>query len=123
MQLFVFLYLLAAVRAAVVPALGSSAHFHSPIPLDTGYLLPIIWPTNGLRICERRSVDNTPIASRCHQRSQIAWGQANVKLAATGYCFGGLYTTRLVQNNTIAVGTMAHPSSLNIPTDFELVKA
>jgi hypothetical protein len=35
MQLFVFLSLLAAVRAAVVAALGSSAHFHSPIPLDT----------------------------------------------------------------------------------------
>ncbi|KAJ7079822.1 alpha/beta-hydrolase [Mycena belliarum] len=45
------------------------------------------------------------------------------KLAATGYCFGGLYTTRLVQNNTVRVGTMAHPSSLNVPTDFELVKA
>ncbi|KAJ7451555.1 alpha/beta-hydrolase [Mycena latifolia] len=45
------------------------------------------------------------------------------KLAATGYCFGGLYATRLIQNNTITVGTMAHPSSLNVPTDFELVKA
>ncbi|KAJ6462014.1 hypothetical protein C8R47DRAFT_1058258 [Mycena vitilis] len=45
------------------------------------------------------------------------------QIAATGYCFGGLYATRLVQNNTIAVGTMAHPSSLNVPTDFELVKA
>jgi len=45
------------------------------------------------------------------------------KLAATGYCFGGLYATRLVQNNTIAVGTMAHPSSLSVPSDFELILA
>ncbi|KAJ7132964.1 alpha/beta-hydrolase [Mycena filopes] len=45
------------------------------------------------------------------------------QIATTGYCFGGLYTTRLVQNNTITVGTTAHPSSLNVPTDFELVKA
>jgi len=45
------------------------------------------------------------------------------RLAVSGYCFGGLYTTRLIQNNTIAVGTMAHPASLNVPTDFELVKA
>ncbi|KAJ6577179.1 alpha/beta-hydrolase [Mycena capillaripes] len=45
------------------------------------------------------------------------------QIAATGYCFGGLYITRLVQNNTIAVGTMAHPSFLNVPTDFTLMKA
>ncbi|KAF8171933.1 alpha/beta-hydrolase [Mycena galopus ATCC 62051] len=45
------------------------------------------------------------------------------QIATTGYCFGGLYTIRLVQNNTIAVGTTAHPSSLNVPADFELVKA
>jgi dienelactone hydrolase len=61
------------------------------------------------------------------------------RLAVSGYCFGGalfsastpfylayilgLYTTRLIQNNTIAVGTMAHPASLNVPTDFDLVKA
>ncbi|KAJ6462308.1 alpha/beta-hydrolase [Mycena vulgaris] len=45
------------------------------------------------------------------------------QIAATGYCFGGLYTTRLVQNNTITVGTTAHPSSLNVPTDFDVVKA
>ncbi|KIK57336.1 hypothetical protein GYMLUDRAFT_86806 [Collybiopsis luxurians FD-317 M1] len=44
------------------------------------------------------------------------------QLAATGYCFGGLYITRLVQNNTITVGTMAHPSNLNVPTDFQLMK-
>jgi len=45
------------------------------------------------------------------------------QLAVTGYCFGGLYTVRLVQNNTIAVATTAHPSSLNVPIDFEVVKA
>ncbi|KAJ7195495.1 alpha/beta-hydrolase [Mycena pura] len=45
------------------------------------------------------------------------------QLAVTGYCFGGLYTVRLVQNNTVAVGTTAHPSSLNVPMDFEVVKA
>ncbi|KAJ7147175.1 alpha/beta-hydrolase [Mycena crocata] len=45
------------------------------------------------------------------------------KLLTTGYCFGGLYTTRLVQNNTVTVGTMAHPSSLDVPTDFDVVKA
>ncbi|KAJ7034930.1 alpha/beta-hydrolase [Mycena alexandri] len=45
------------------------------------------------------------------------------QIAATGYCFGGLYVTRLVQNNTITVGTVAHPSLLNVPTDFELIKA
>ncbi|KAJ6584179.1 hypothetical protein DFH09DRAFT_1308869 [Mycena vulgaris] len=46
------------------------------------------------------------------------------QIAATGYCFGVscLYTTRLV-NNTITVGTTAHPSSLNVPTDFDVVKA
>ncbi|KAJ6607372.1 alpha/beta-hydrolase [Mycena sp. CBHHK59/15] len=45
------------------------------------------------------------------------------KIAATGYCFGGLYTTRLVQNNTVTVGTMAHPSLLEVPSDFDLMKA
>ncbi|KAJ6513351.1 alpha/beta-hydrolase [Mycena sanguinolenta] len=45
------------------------------------------------------------------------------QIAATGYCFGGLYITRLVQNNTIAVGTMAHPSFLTVPDDFDLMKA
>ncbi|KAF9039635.1 alpha/beta-hydrolase [Hymenopellis radicata] len=45
------------------------------------------------------------------------------QIATTGYCFGGLYVTRLVQNNTITVGTMAHPSFLDVPADFELMKA
>ncbi|KZV94445.1 chlorocatechol-degradation protein [Exidia glandulosa HHB12029] len=40
------------------------------------------------------------------------------KLAATGYCFGGLYILRLAQNNTIAVGATAHPSALSVPDDF-----
>ncbi|KAJ7127155.1 alpha/beta-hydrolase [Mycena epipterygia] len=44
------------------------------------------------------------------------------QIAATGYCFGGLYITRLVQNNTVTVGTMAHPAFLNVPTDFDLMK-
>ncbi|KAJ7432765.1 alpha/beta-hydrolase [Mycena galericulata] len=44
------------------------------------------------------------------------------QFAATGYCFGGLYTTRLVQNNSIQVGTVAHPSLLDVPVDFEVVK-
>ncbi|KAJ7643940.1 dienelactone hydrolase endo-1,3,1,4-beta-D-glucanase [Roridomyces roridus] len=45
------------------------------------------------------------------------------QIAATGYCFGGLYTVRLVQNNTITVGTVAHPSLLDVPNDFEVMKA
>ncbi|KAF7298830.1 Protein AIM2 [Mycena indigotica] len=45
------------------------------------------------------------------------------QIAVTGYCFGGLYTVRLVQNNTVTVGTTAHPSSLDVPIDFEVVKA
>ncbi|KAJ7464178.1 hypothetical protein FB451DRAFT_1180004 [Mycena latifolia] len=44
------------------------------------------------------------------------------RIVATGYCFSGLYITRLVQNNTVTVGTMTHPSFLNVPTDFEPMK-
>ncbi|KAJ7178605.1 alpha/beta-hydrolase [Mycena crocata] len=44
------------------------------------------------------------------------------QIAVTGYCFGGLYATRLVQNNTVTVGTMAHPSLLGVPSDFDLIK-
>jgi hypothetical protein len=65
----VFLSLLAAVRAVVVPALGSSAHFHSPFPLDTavpqtgqGYYHQ--WCLNLVRVvaegkirCSRRCTD------------------------------------------------------------------
>ncbi|KAJ7284843.1 Alpha/Beta hydrolase protein [Mycena rebaudengoi] len=45
------------------------------------------------------------------------------KIAATGYCFGGLYVMRLAQNNTITVGSVAHPSRLSVPTDFERLVA
>jgi hypothetical protein len=34
MQLFVFVSLLIAVRAVVVPPVDSSGHFHSPLPTD-----------------------------------------------------------------------------------------
>lgn len=45
------------------------------------------------------------------------------RFAATGYCFGGLYVLRLTQNNTIVAGTTAHPSALNVPEDFLLVRS
>ncbi|KAF8899676.1 Alpha/Beta hydrolase protein [Mucidula mucida] len=45
------------------------------------------------------------------------------QFVATGYCFGGLYVARLVQNNTITVGTVSHPSFLDVPRDFEVMKA
>ncbi|KAF9015901.1 alpha/beta-hydrolase [Hymenopellis radicata] len=45
------------------------------------------------------------------------------QFVAAGYCIGGLYVTRLVQNNTITVGTMSHPSFLDVPADFEVMKA
>ncbi|KAG6867667.1 hypothetical protein C0993_012568, partial [Termitomyces sp. T159_Od127] len=44
------------------------------------------------------------------------------EFVATGYCFGGLYTTRLSQQNRIKVGTMAHPSMLTVPDDFFLLR-
>ncbi|KAG6917347.1 hypothetical protein DXG01_002918 [Tephrocybe rancida] len=40
------------------------------------------------------------------------------EFASTGYCFGGLYSTRLTQQNLVKVGTMAHPSLLTVPDDF-----
>jgi len=45
------------------------------------------------------------------------------EFAATGYCFGGLYSTRLSQRNLIKVGTMAHPSLLTVPDDFNTLLA
>ncbi|KAF9457820.1 dienelactone hydrolase endo-1,3,1,4-beta-D-glucanase [Collybia nuda] len=42
---------------------------------------------------------------------------------STGYCFGGLYSTRLSQQNIVKVGTMAHPSLLTVPDDFETLLA
>ncbi|KAJ7367165.1 alpha/beta-hydrolase [Mycena albidolilacea] len=184
MQFFAFLSLLTAVRAAVVPAVGSSGHFHSPVPLDavpqgknitingvltyvslpkgrfdptvavlllTGELAPSSsssqgsgadqWAAAGFATYapDYLNGDALPTGGNVttwavnHGEAQTtppllavisALKSHGVKqIATTGYCFGGLYTTRLVQNNTITVGTMAHPSSLNVPTDFELVKA
>ncbi|KAK7039844.1 protein AIM2 [Favolaschia claudopus] len=45
------------------------------------------------------------------------------KIAVAGYCFGGLYATRLAQNNTITVATVSHPSLLALPDDFDLLKS
>ncbi|KAJ7816945.1 alpha/beta-hydrolase [Mycena olivaceomarginata] len=181
MQLFAFLSLLTAVRAAVVPAVGSSGHFHSPVPLDAvpqgknitingvltyvslpkGRFDPTVavllltdvfglpspdnladqWAAAGFATYapDYLNGDALPTGGNVttwavnHGEAQTtppllavisALKSHGVKqIATTGYCFGGLYTTRLVQNNTITVGTMAHPSSLNVPTDFELVKA
>jgi len=183
MQLFAFLSLLTAVRAAVVPAVGASEHFHSPIPLDAvpqgknvtinGVLTYVSLPKEKFDptiavllltdVFGLPSPDNLVLADQWAAAgfqtyapdylngdalptggNITAWavnhGEAQTtppllavvralksrgvkQIATTGYCFGGLYTVRLVQNNTIAVGTTAHPSSLDVPTDFELVKA
>ncbi|KAJ6585228.1 hypothetical protein B0H19DRAFT_1250103 [Mycena capillaripes] len=173
MQLFVFLSLLAAARAVVVPAVGTSGHFHSLVPTDVaprgenitinGVLTYVTLPKGKFDpttavvlltdIFGLPSPDNLVLTyapdylngdALPTDGNITAWapnhGEAQTtppllavisalksrgvkQIAATGYCFGGLYITRLVQNNTIAVGTMAHPSSLNVPTDFELVKA
>ncbi|KAG5635893.1 hypothetical protein H0H81_009754 [Sphagnurus paluster] len=45
------------------------------------------------------------------------------EFASTGYCFGGLYSTRLSQQNLVKVGTMAHPSLLAVPDDFNTLLA
>ncbi|GLB39751.1 putative alpha beta-hydrolase [Lyophyllum shimeji] len=45
------------------------------------------------------------------------------EFASTGYCFGGLYSTRLSQENLVKVGTMAHPSLLTSPDDFNILLA
>ncbi|KAK1221903.1 hypothetical protein PQX77_015283 [Marasmius sp. AFHP31] len=45
------------------------------------------------------------------------------RIGATGYCFGGRYTTTLSQTNEIEVGVMAHPSSLIVPDDFNIIVA
>ncbi|KAF9270764.1 alpha/beta-hydrolase [Marasmius fiardii PR-910] len=49
--------------------------------------------------------------------------QGITKIGATGYCFGGRYSTILSQTNEIKVAAMAHPSSLTIPDDFEIIVA
>ncbi|KAH8922791.1 dienelactone hydrolase endo-1,3,1,4-beta-D-glucanase [Atractiella rhizophila] len=40
------------------------------------------------------------------------------RFLTTGYCFGGKYAVRLAQRNDIKVSTMAHPSALVLPDDF-----
>ncbi|KAF7346598.1 Protein AIM2 [Mycena sanguinolenta] len=183
MNLFAFLSLLTAVRAAVVPLAAASQHFHSPVPLDAvpqgknitinGVLTYVTLPKENFDptiavllltdVFGLPSPDNLVLADQWaaagfatyapdylngdalptdgnittwivnHGEAQTtppllavvsALKARGVKqIATTGYCFGGLYTIRLVQNNTIAVGTTAHPSSLTVPADFELVKA
>ncbi|KAJ7928112.1 alpha/beta-hydrolase [Mycena leptocephala] len=172
MQLFVFVSLLIAVRAVVVPPVDSSGHFHSPLPTDVvpqGKNITINGVLTYVSLPKGRFDRTTAVLMLTVKADQwaaagfatyapdylngdalptggnvTAWavnhGEAQTtppllavisalkshgikQIATTGYCFGGLYTTRLVQNNTITVGTMAHPSSLNVPTDFELVKA
>ncbi len=44
-------------------------------------------------------------------------------LKTSFYSCSGLYVARLVQNNTITVGTVSHPSFLDVPRDFEVMKA
>ncbi|KAJ7244991.1 alpha/beta-hydrolase [Mycena haematopus] len=182
MQLLGFLSLLTAVRAAVVPAVGASGHFHSSTPLAVpqgknitinGVLTYVSLPKRNFDptiavllltdVFGLPSPDNLVLADQWAAAgfatyapdylngdalptdgNITAWevnhGEAQTtppllavvsalksrgvkQIATTGYCFGGLYTTRLIQNNTIAVGTMAHPSFLDVPTDPELVKA
>ncbi|KAG7099778.1 hypothetical protein E1B28_001590 [Marasmius oreades] len=50
-------------------------------------------------------------------------GRGITKLGATGYCFGGRYSTIFSQTNEVKVAVMAHPSSLTIPDDFETIVA
>jgi len=45
------------------------------------------------------------------------------EFASTGYCFGGLYSTRLAQENIVKVATMAHPALLTVPDDFNTLIA
>ncbi|KAJ7784343.1 alpha/beta-hydrolase, partial [Mycena metata] len=183
MQLFAFISLFAAARAAVIPAVQPSGHSKSTINADAvpqgknhtinGVLTYVSLPkqkfdptTAVLLLTDvfgLPSPDNLLLADEWAAAgfatyapdylngdalptdgNVTAWavnhGEAQTtppllavisalksrgvkQIATTGYCFGGLYTTRLIQNNTITVGTMAHPSSLNVPTDLELVKA
>ncbi|KAL0571977.1 hypothetical protein V5O48_009979 [Marasmius crinis-equi] len=50
-------------------------------------------------------------------------GSGVKRIGATGYCFGGRYSTTLSQTNEIEVGIMAHPSSLIVPDDFNIIVA
>jgi len=49
--------------------------------------------------------------------------QGITTFGATGYCFGGKYAVILAQNNTLKAATMAHPSLLEVPGDFEKLLA
>ncbi|KAJ6585231.1 hypothetical protein B0H19DRAFT_1016290 [Mycena capillaripes] len=183
MKIFIFLSLLAAVRAVVVPLVDSSGHFHPLAATDVaprgknitlnGVLTYVTLPegnfdpttavlllTGKLRtfhLLSRRLrqlivnvIDQTYAPDYLNgdalppDGNTTAWlvnhseavstppiltvisalkSQGVKQIAVTGYCFGGFFTTRLIQNNTVVVGTMAHPSGLNVPTDFELMKA
>ncbi|KAJ6585230.1 hypothetical protein B0H19DRAFT_1108828 [Mycena capillaripes] len=179
MQLFVFLSLLAAAGAVVVPFVDSSGHFHPPTDIAprgknttiNGILTYVSLPKEKFdpttAVLMLTDVFGLPSPDNLADQwaaagfatyapdylngdalppdgNVTAWAVNHTeavstppilaviralkshgirKIAATGYCFGGLFTTRLIQNNTITVGTMAHPSLLNVPTDFELMKA
>ncbi|KAJ7104274.1 chlorocatechol-degradation protein [Mycena belliarum] len=182
MKLFLCLPFLAAVQAAIVPAIDPKAHFHPSVPnaakpqgknvtingvltyvslpktsfdnttalvlLLDGFGLPSIdnliladqWAAAGFQTFVPDYLNGDPIAADGdlatwlldHGEAQTtppllavihALKERGIKrIAATGYCFGGLYTTRLVQNNTVTVATMSDPSLLNVPTDFDLMK-
>ncbi|KAJ7104299.1 alpha/beta-hydrolase [Mycena belliarum] len=182
MKLFLCLLFLAAVQAAIVPAVNPIAHFHPSVlnaakprgrnvtingvltyvslpkkkfdkttavllltdvfglPSPDNLLLADEWAAAGFQtfVPDYLNGDAIPMDGDFttwlpnHGEAQTTPPLLAVikalkkrgikKIAATGYCFGGLYVTRLVQNNTITVGTMAHPSLLNVPTDFDLMK-
>ncbi|KAJ7267426.1 Alpha/Beta hydrolase protein [Mycena rebaudengoi] len=46
-----------------------------------------------------------------------------VRLAATGYCFGGRYAIDLALENIIEVAAITHPSNLKVPQDFAALVA
>ncbi|KAJ7451538.1 hypothetical protein FB451DRAFT_1186077 [Mycena latifolia] len=108
---------LAAAQAIVVPQVDFSGHFYSPVPQANNITISAVLTYRNRKFSPATAVVMLTGELKLEPLLLVK------KLAATGYCFGGLYATRLIQNNTIAVGTMAHPSSLNVPTDFELVKA
>jgi len=183
MKVLFLLPFLAAVQAAVVPAVSPEKHFHSTVPSDVepqgknitingvltyvslpkkkfdpttavllltdvfglpspdNLLLADQWAAAGFQTYAPDYLNGDAIPMDGNLTTWIVnHGEAQTtppllavvkalkargikQIAATGYCFGGLYITRLVQNNTVTVGTMAHPSFLNVPTDFDLMKA
>ncbi|KAJ6544816.1 alpha/beta-hydrolase [Mycena vulgaris] len=180
MKLLLCLPLLAAVQAAIVPAVEPSAHFHTAnaaepqgknvtingvltyvtlpktkfdptkavllltdvfgLPSPDNLLLADEWAAAGFQTFAPDYLNGDAIAMDGNLTTWIPnHGEAQTtppllavikalkargvkQIAATGYCFGGLYAVRLVQNNTVSVGTMAHPSFLTVPTDFDLMK-